>query len=153
MVLDHLTETQRRAYIIADDQIALNAGWNDEMLREQMASLDVDGFNLSLVGFSDGELTAILAGAGGCRRRRGGGGSRTSRAAGYVARGCVVDRKSPSDLWRLPGRRRHREVDGRRQSERGDHVAALRDAARVRSIERVTVDDHRKVIAASEKAE
>jgi DNA modification methylase len=63
VVLDHLTETQRRAYIIADNQIAINAGWNDEMLREQMASLDVDGFNLSLVGFSDGELTAILAGA------------------------------------------------------------------------------------------
>jgi hypothetical protein len=61
VVLDHLSETQRRAYIIADNQIAVNAGWNDEMLREEMSSLDVDGFNLSLVGFSDEELTAILA--------------------------------------------------------------------------------------------
>ena len=61
VVLDHLSETQRQAYIIADNKIALNAGWNDEMLRIALQSLHVDGFNLSLVGFSDEELVAILA--------------------------------------------------------------------------------------------
>ncbi len=61
VVLGHLSEIQRRAYIIADNQLALNAGWNDELLRGVLESLDADGFNLSLVGFSDDELAALLA--------------------------------------------------------------------------------------------
>ena len=62
VVLGHLTELQRRAYVIADNQLALNAGWNDELLRGALESLGADGFNLSLVGFSDEELVTILAG-------------------------------------------------------------------------------------------
>ena len=62
VVLGHLTEIQRRAYIIADNQLALNAGWNDELLRVALESLGADGFHLSLVGFSDEELVTILAG-------------------------------------------------------------------------------------------
>ena len=61
VVLGHLSEIQRRAYIIADNQLALNAGWNDELLRGALESLDADGFNLSLVGFSDEELAVLLA--------------------------------------------------------------------------------------------
>ncbi|MBI4902889.1 MAG: ParB N-terminal domain-containing protein [Acidobacteria bacterium] len=61
IVLAHLTPAQRRALVIADNRLALNAGWNEEMLREEMSSLELDGFNLSLVGFSDDELAAILA--------------------------------------------------------------------------------------------
>lgn len=60
VVLGHLSEIQRRAYIIADNQLALNAGWNDELLRVALESLSADGFNLSLVGFSDDELAALL---------------------------------------------------------------------------------------------
>jgi DNA modification methylase len=63
VVLGHLSEIQRRAYVIADNQLALNAGWNDELLRVAMESLGADGFNLSLVGFSDEELVVLLAGA------------------------------------------------------------------------------------------
>ena len=63
VVLGHLSEIQRRAYIIADNKLSLNAGWNDELLREQMSLLSGDGFNLSLVGFSDEELGALLASA------------------------------------------------------------------------------------------
>ena len=62
VVLGHLSEIQRRAYVIADNQLALNAGWNDELLRSVLESLGADGFNLSLVGFSDEELVTILAG-------------------------------------------------------------------------------------------
>jgi DNA modification methylase len=60
VVLGHLSEIQRRAYIIADNQLALNAGWNDELLRVALESLNADGFNLSLVGFSDDEFAALL---------------------------------------------------------------------------------------------
>ncbi len=60
VVLGHLSEIQRRAYIIADNQLALNAGWNDELLRGALESLHAEGFDLSLVGFSDEELVALL---------------------------------------------------------------------------------------------
>ena len=62
VVLGHLSEIQRRAYVVADNQLALNAGWNDELLRVALESLGADGFNLSLVGFSDEDLVTILAG-------------------------------------------------------------------------------------------
>ncbi len=61
IVLDHLSATQRRAYVIADNKLALNAGWDEAMLREEMASLELDGFDLGVVGFSDEELEALLA--------------------------------------------------------------------------------------------
>ena len=142
VVLGHLSEIQRRAYVIADNQLALNAGWNDELLRVALESLGADGFQ-PVAGGVLRRGTRHDSGrrrTGGCRRRRGRSGSRTSRAAGYDARGCVVDRTSPSDLWRLPGCRCRREVDGRRQCERGDHVAALRHPARVRPHQRVQAD-------------
>jgi len=63
VVLDHLTETQRRAYIIADNKLAENAGWNEEVLAAELADLERDGLDLKLVGFSDEELEALLASA------------------------------------------------------------------------------------------
>jgi hypothetical protein len=61
IVLDHLSETQKRAYIIADNQLALNAGWDDEMLRSELAALQNDDFDVNLVGFDDVELARMLA--------------------------------------------------------------------------------------------
>ena len=61
IVLDHLTESQRRALVLADNRLALNAGWDEEMLRVEIAALDEDGFNLELVGFTDEELQDLLA--------------------------------------------------------------------------------------------
>ena len=60
IVLDHLTESQRRALVLADNRLALNAGWDEEMLRVEMAALDEDGFNLELVGFTDDEIEDLL---------------------------------------------------------------------------------------------
>src|SRR5713101_2428415 len=53
IVLDHLSEMQKRAYIIADNQLALNAGWDEEMLRLELASLQDEDFNVDLLGFED----------------------------------------------------------------------------------------------------
>ena len=61
IVLDHLTETQKRAYIIADNQLALNAGWDEELLRVELAALQEEGFNVNLIGFEDEELAQLLA--------------------------------------------------------------------------------------------
>ena len=61
IVLDHLTETQRRALVLADNRLALNAGWDEEMLRVELAALEEGGFNFDLVGFTDDELEDLLA--------------------------------------------------------------------------------------------
>ena len=52
----HLTEAQKKAYVIADNKLALNAGWDDEILRIELNVLDELGFDLTLTGFSDDEL-------------------------------------------------------------------------------------------------
>jgi 16S rRNA G966 N2-methylase RsmD len=62
--LDHLTDAQKRAYVLADNQLALNAGWDDEMLRIELDELKAVDFDLSLIGFDDDELGALLAGSG-----------------------------------------------------------------------------------------
>ena len=61
IVLDHLTEAQKRAYILADNQLALNAGWDDTLLAAELAALQNDDFNLDLIGFEDAELARLLA--------------------------------------------------------------------------------------------
>ena len=57
--LPHLTETQRRALVIADNKIALNAGWDEEMLHLEMEELSELDFDLNLLGFNPDELNEI----------------------------------------------------------------------------------------------
>ncbi|WP_041633429.1 site-specific DNA-methyltransferase [Magnetospirillum gryphiswaldense] len=61
VILDHLTEAQRRAYILADNKLALNAGWDDETLSAELHALNAEGYDLDLIGFSEEELDALMA--------------------------------------------------------------------------------------------
>ena len=61
--LAHMSEAQKRAYVLADNQLALNAGWDDELLRLELADLSELGFDLGLIGFGEGELERLLAGS------------------------------------------------------------------------------------------
>jgi ParB-like chromosome segregation protein Spo0J len=58
--LSHLTDTQRRAYIIADNKLALNAGWDEELLGLELADLREEGFDLDLTGFDGAGIEAFL---------------------------------------------------------------------------------------------
>jgi ParB-like chromosome segregation protein Spo0J len=60
--LGHLSETQKRAYIIADNKLALNAGWDEELLRLELIDLKGLEFNLDLLGFNASELADITLG-------------------------------------------------------------------------------------------
>jgi hypothetical protein len=64
IVLDHLSEAQKRAYVIADNKLAENAGWDDEMLRVEIEALQEEGFDTKLIGFEDVELAQLLARSG-----------------------------------------------------------------------------------------
>jgi DNA modification methylase len=59
--LAHLTDTQKRAYIIADNKLALNAGWDEEMLGLELGELAELDFDMDLIGFGEDELAALMA--------------------------------------------------------------------------------------------
>jgi DNA modification methylase len=61
IVLEHLSEAQRRALVIADNRLALNAGWDEEMLAVELAALREEDFSLDVLGFDDEELARLLA--------------------------------------------------------------------------------------------
>jgi len=61
IVLDHLTPTQRRALVIADNRIAENAGWDEELLSLELAELQELDFDLELTGFSSEDVDALLS--------------------------------------------------------------------------------------------
>jgi len=61
VVLDHLSQTQRRALVIADNKIAENAGWDEELLRLELEALQDEGFDLDLTGFDADALAELLA--------------------------------------------------------------------------------------------
>jgi ParB-like chromosome segregation protein Spo0J len=62
IVLGHLSEAQRRALVIADNQLAIQgAGWDEELLRLELAMLQEEKYDLNIVGFDDAELARLLA--------------------------------------------------------------------------------------------
>lgn len=60
MIADGWTDAQKRAFVIADNKLAMNAGWDDELLALELGELGELGFDLNLVGFDSQELTKIL---------------------------------------------------------------------------------------------
>lgn len=58
--LSHLSSTQKKAYILADNKLALNAGWDNDMLKVELEDLKFSNFDLDLVGFSTEELDEIM---------------------------------------------------------------------------------------------
>lgn len=98
VVLDHLSPAQRRAYLLADNQIAANAGWDDLLLADELKALASDDFDLSLLGFSDDELGDLLDGYPDLDR----GDGALDEAVPELEENPV---SSPGDLWLLGSHR------------------------------------------------
>lgn len=62
VLVDYLTEAQKKAYIIADNRFAQDAGWDEELLRIEIESLQAEAFDVSLIGFEDQEIADLFAG-------------------------------------------------------------------------------------------
>lgn len=58
---EHLTDAQKKAYILADNRLAMNAGWDDEMLSVEIADLQGADFDIGLLGFDDAELNKLMS--------------------------------------------------------------------------------------------
>ena|ERR1019366_4177954 len=92
IVLRHLSDEQRRALVIADNALALNAGWDEDLLRVELAILHEEDYNLDLVGFDDVELQRLL--------------EAQEAAPGLIDEDAVPDVQEvvisrPGDLWLL----------------------------------------------------
>jgi DNA modification methylase len=110
--LDHLSDAQARAYRIADNQIALNSGWDDALLSAEVARLKEDGVDLELLGFPEDELDRLLAGLDG---EKGG-----NEDEDVVPEPPETPISRPGDLWILG---RHRLLCG--DATRASDVARL----------------------------
>ena len=62
VLVDHLTEAQKKAYIIADNRMALDAGWDEELLKVEIEALQAQAFDLSLTGFDTDEIADLFGG-------------------------------------------------------------------------------------------
>ena len=57
---DHLTEAQKKAYILADNRMAMDAGWDEELLRIEIEALQAEAFDIGLTGFDESELSKLF---------------------------------------------------------------------------------------------
>ena len=112
IVLDHLSEAQRRALVIADNRLAQNAGWDEEMLRVELEALREDDFHLDLLGFEDAEIEALLAESDDAIT-----GNTDDDAVPEAPEAAVT---APGDVWVL-----------------GDHRLLCGDATQIEAVQRV----------------
>ena len=94
---EHLSEAQKRAYLIADNQLALQAGWSEELLAQELAWLRDERFDLDMVGFDASELERLLALAD--------GGAAASEDEDEVPDPPEDPVSRPGDLWVLGNHR------------------------------------------------
>ena len=97
VVLEHLSPTQRRALVIADNRIAENAGWDEAMLRIELVTLQDDDFDVSLTGFDADALAELLADEDG-----NGDGETDDDAVPEITETPIT---RPGDVWLLGGHR------------------------------------------------
>ena len=119
--VDYLTEAQKKAYILADNRMALDAGWDEELLRIEIESLQGADFDVSLTGFGEDEIADLFAGAGEKDVKDDGFDlSAALEKAAFVERG---------DIWTVG---RHRLLCGDATS--AEDVAALMDGKKANLI-------------------
>jgi site-specific DNA-methyltransferase (adenine-specific) len=95
IILDHLTKAQQRALVIADNQLALNAGWDMDMMKAEIEDLSLENFNLELLGFDDDFLDGLLETAP--------SGGKTDEDA--VPEVPEIPKTVPGDVWVLGNHR------------------------------------------------
>ena len=120
-----LSEAQKRAYVIADNKLALNAGWDNELLGLELGELDALGFDLSLTGFGEDEI-ATLTSLGTRRPYRSGRHSSGARSADHPPRRCLDHGQAPADLRRQHQRRGRRAGARRREAASSRFGSTLR---------------------------
>ena len=118
--LAHLTVAQKRALVIADNRLALDAGWDEEMLALELAELSDVGYDLALTGFEDTEIEALLTGEVPDAEAAPDSDAEEPDSADDVPEAPVVAVSRPGDVWAIGA---HRLICG--DATDRDVVAAL----------------------------
>jgi DNA modification methylase len=121
--LAHLSPTQKRAYILADNAIATNAGWDDALVRVELAALQDDNYDLSLTGFDADALAALVADDSAIEGRA------DDDAVPDVADEQTPAISRPGDVWVL-----------------GPHRLLCGDATQAESYQRLLQDEHADMV-------
>ena len=103
--LTHLSPAQKRAYVIADNRLALDAGWDEELLALELADLTEAGFDLALTGFDDAELQSLLTDAQAGDQEQPDEAPEEDDAADEVPDAPVIAVSRPGDVWLLGSHR------------------------------------------------
>jgi ParB-like chromosome segregation protein Spo0J len=114
--LSHLSDDEKRAYILADNRLAEKAGWDNDILAIELQGLVDIGFDVLLTGFEPAEVDIIIERSW---RRKRAAGKRCARADGRAADQpvgrCLDARKAYPGLWRFHGYGDLQDADGRQQ--------------------------------------
>ena len=94
--LGHLTPAQKRAYVISDNRLALDAGWDEELLALELAELSEAGYDLALTGFEESEIDALLA-----DETTGGDGEQEDAGGDDVPETPAIPVSRAGDVWAL----------------------------------------------------
>ncbi len=94
IVLDHLSATQKRAFVLADNRLTELGGWNDELLTAELAALEAEGFDVGLTGFSDQDLAVLLADDAHAA-------APAEESEGNVPKAPAIAVTQPGDLWTI----------------------------------------------------
>lgn len=114
MFADYLTEAQKKAYILADNRMAMDAGWDEELLRVEIEALQAEAFDVGLTGFDDAEIADLFAGEKGSKAQ-----DDDFDLSSALEKAAFVER---GDIWTVG---RHRLMCGDATS--AEDVAALVD--------------------------
>ena len=99
VVLDHLTEAQKKAYILVDNKLAENASWNEELLQEEIVALNLQDFDISILGWDEDEIREIMEYDSAFGEGDGDGESRGLGGEPVIQYNIIFDNEQQQQVW------------------------------------------------------
>lgn len=99
VVLDHLTESQKKAYVLVDNKLAENASWNEELLQQEIVSLNMQDFDITVLGWDEDEIREIMDYDGAFEEGEGEEGSRGLGGEPIIQYNIIFDNEQQQQVW------------------------------------------------------
>ena len=99
IVLDHLTEAQKKAYILVDNKLAENASWDEALLQEEIVNLNLQDFDISILGWDEDEVREIMEYDAAFEEGDGDGESRGLGGEPVIQYNIIFDNEQQQQIW------------------------------------------------------
>jgi len=99
VVLDHLTEAQKKAYILVDNKLAENASWNEELLQQEIVSLNLQDYDISVLGWDEDEIREIMEFDAAFGEGEGEGEGRGLGGEPVIQYNIIFDNEQQQQIW------------------------------------------------------